>query len=382
MIYLDYAATAPLSPSVRLHIDKWLDVFGNPSSLHRLGMEAETLLASARETIHRALDAPKGQIIFTGGGTEANNFAIFGSAAQLGQRGKHAITTAVEHPAVLEAFKAIEKQGWSVTYISPNARGDIAAADILQAIRSDTVLVSMMHVNNETGAVFPVAELGKALRAMPKIRYHVDGTQAFGKIPVDLGQLDIDLYTVSAHKLGGLKGTGGLFKRHGIEMSPHIVGGGQEFGLRSGTENVLGAIAFASAADEAVNHLASTSQENAYRLRQSFVDGLDEISGWRVVRPTVVSPYVVSAILPGLKGEVVVHALEQVGVIVSSGSACSSARGKQRVSHVLQAMGMTQKDAEGSVRFSWNPRITQSELDQTLQLVAQQTTWLRNMLRR
>lgn len=381
IIYLDYAATAPLHPVVRQHINEWLDVFGNPSSLHRMGMEAESLLALARERIQTAIDAPKGQLVFTGGGTEANNLAVFGSVRQLANRGKHVITTAVEHPAVLEACRAIEREGWRVTYLQPDVHGDIQTEDVLKVIQNDTVLISMMHVNNETGALFPIAELGDALRAYPKIRFHVDGTQALGKIPVSLRELGVDLYTMSAHKVGGLKGTGALFRRQGVELVPHIVGGGQEFGLRSGTENVLGAIAFAKAVEAALDEIKATSSADAMKRYHEFVRGLKSISGWQVIQPTSCSPYIVSAMLFGLKGEVVVHALETSGVIVSSGSACSTARGKQSVSHVLQAMGVPHQEAQGVVRFSWHPGLSQSKLNKALTHISHQTEWLQRMLR-
>ncbi|TDY46680.1 cysteine desulfurase [Alicyclobacillus sacchari] len=381
-LYLDYAATAPLSSVVRARLHEWIDVFGNPSSLHRIGMEAEALLSEARKTLRQALGADHGDIVFTGGGTEANNLAIFGSAALLQNRGRHLVTTAVEHPAVREAFGRLAEHGFEVTHVRPTNQGDIAVNDVLAAVRDDTSLVSVMHVNNETGAIFPVEALADKLSAWPKVRFHVDGTQALGKIPVSLADnTNIHLYTVSGHKVGGLKGVGALYVRQGVRLSPHVVGGGQEFGLRSGTENVLGAISFAEAAREAVQDMEAARQD-AHAHRQSFIEGLERIGHWVVFSPASASPYIVYAALPGLKGEVIVHALEEKGVYVSAGSACSSGKRSRHTSHVLAAMGVDKRVADGAVRFSWHPRTSQAELEQALTLVAERTRWLLDMMGR
>lgn len=380
-IYLDFAATAPLHPAVREKMPEWLDVFGNPSSLHRIGMKAEDLLADARRSLLQSIGVRAGQFIFTGGGTEANNLAIFGSVWKQRDRPGHAITTAVEHPAVLEAYRRLEKDGWSVTYIRPDANGDIHTEDVVGAIREDTVLVSVMHVNNETGARFPIEALAQALQAYPRVRFHVDGTQGFGKIQLALANHAIDLYAFSAHKLGGLKGTGGLYIRPGVQLDATVVGGGQEFGLRSGTENVLGAIAFATAARESVQAM-NRDLGTATARRNQFVHGLKSIRGWQLFEPSDVSPYIVCASLPGLRGEVVVHALEEEELYISTGSACSSARGHQKRSHVLDAMQVRRDWADAAVRFSWHPDTTDEELGQALRRIEKRTDWLLKMMGR
>jgi cysteine desulfurase len=381
VIYLDWAATAPLHPAVREKVPEWMDVFGNPSSLHRLGMEAENVLSEARRTMLESLGARGGQFVFTGGGTEANNLAIFGSVFAQRDRHAHVVTTAVEHPAVLEAYRRLEQLGYEVSYVRPREDGDLDWTDVIRAVREDTVLVSVMHVNNETGAVFPIERLAQELDKFPRVRFHVDGTQAFGKIPFSVGDHAIDLYACSAHKVGGLKGVGGLYIRPRVKLDPHVVGGGQEFGFRSGTENVLGAIAFATAAKASVDAV-HRQLPYAGERRRRFVEGLRAIPGWNVIDPPNVSPYIVCATLPGLKGEVIVHAFEEQGLYVSAGSACSSARSRQKRSHVLEAMNIRREWADAAVRFSWHPTTTDDELNQALQVVERQSTWLLRMLGR
>ncbi|MFD1677336.1 cysteine desulfurase family protein [Alicyclobacillus fodiniaquatilis] len=377
-LYLDHASTSPLRPTVKQCVTEALDIYGNPSSLHHLGMIAETRLSKARAQVLAALGARNGQLVFTSGGTEANNLAILGSAVQLKNRGRHMITTAVEHPAVLEPMRQLERQGWDVTYIAPDANGDIAVSDILQAVREDTVLVSVMHVNNETGAIMPVQKLAAQLKAYPKLRLHVDGTQALGKMPLYLGKWPIDLYTVSAHKIGALKGTGALYVREGLRLSPLVHGGGQEFGLRSGTENVVGAIAFGLAAQEVSEHLGDANL--AVQHYEQFVAGLRAIPGWTVYQPKTASFYIVAASLAGLRGEVIVHALEAQGLYISAGSACSTAQGTKKRSHVLTAMGVEARQAEAFVRFSWQPETPWSQLAAALEIVREQTSWLKSMV--
>lgn len=382
-LYLDYAATAPLRESVRNRVLATLDVFGNPSSLHRIGIDAEDELSRARKDLAQAMHVPKGygQLIFTGGGTEANNLAIFGLAQVLARRGRHAVTTAIEHPAVRECFRRLEAMGWTVTYVRPQASGDITLSDIMDAIQEDTTLLSLMHVNNETGAILPIREVTQALQSHPKVRIHVDGTQALGKIPVSMKELAVDVYTVSAHKVGGLKGTGALFVREGVRLEPHVVGGGQEFGLRSGTENVLGAVAFAAAAKEAVVEMTA-DVDRALGRYDDFCRSIAAIPGWQLFIPHTHSPYILYGALTGLKGEVVVHALESEGLFVSSGSACSTAHGKQAISHVLDAMQVQSTVAQASVRFSWAPSTSGEMLAEAIQIVERQTAWLRQMMRR
>lgn len=378
-LYFDAAATTALLPEVRSAITTALDVYGNPSSLHGKGLASERAISEARTQVLRCLGVQGGRLVFTGSGTEANNLAIRGTAQKLRDRGRHLVTTQIEHPSVLETFRALEREGWQVTYVAPTRHGDVEAGAVLDAIRDDTVLVSVMHVNNETGAILPVAEVGEALRSRPKVRFHVDGIQAFGKIPRSVRGTHADLYTVSAHKIGAPKGVGALFIKDQASLEPVVYGGGQEFGLRSGTENVLGIVAMGEAAAIA-NALPAETWQRMESLADRLSAGLAAIPSCRLQRPLQASPYIVSAAFPGLRGEVLVHALEAKGLYVSTGSACSSKGGHATASHVLQAMGRTDEEVTGTLRISmgwWN---TADQVDEALAIVGEQVRWLRSLL--
>lgn len=376
-LYFDTAATTPLLPEVKDALTAALDTYGNPSSLHHKGVQAEKFLDAARKHVQRVLGRPDGKVVFTGCGTEANNLAIRGVAKRAKARGKHAVTTQIEHPSVLETFRALEREGFEVSYVAPQADGNVAVQDVLSAVREDTFLVSTMHVNNETGAILPVAEIGAELSKRPRTVFHVDGIQAFGKIENCARTANADLYSVSGHKIGAPKGVGALFVRKGLELEPVLYGGGQEFGLRSGTENTLGIAAFGAAAQ------AATPRQNwpaMQSLMEQLLDGLQSIPDCRVQRPVMASPYIVSVSFPGLKGEVMVHALESQGLFVSTGSACSTHHGQVSDSHVLKAMHKPQVEITGTLRLSLGPRHTKADVDQAIQIVREQTTWLRNLL--
>ncbi|GMA49192.1 aminotransferase V [Alicyclobacillus contaminans] len=374
-VYFDTAATAPLLPVVQDALTASFHVYGNPSSLHRKGVEAEALLKAARQAVLKVLGTSRGQIIFTGGGTEANNLAIFGTVRQHRNRGRHLVTTQIEHPSVAKAFEALAADGWSVTTVAPNADGTISAERVLDAVTDDTVLVSVMHVNNETGALLPVVEIGQALAKRPKVLFHVDGIQAFGKVPKPLQTLPVDLYTLSAHKVGALKGVGALYVREGVRIAPLLHGGGQEQGLRSGTENVLGIHALAVAA-EALAGRVDEHWQHVTRLHDHFVERLAQVPRCRLHLPASKSPYIVHASFPGLKGEVLVHALEADGVYVSTGSACSTRGGHAKASPVLTAMGLPAEEVTGSLRFSFGPWHTMDDLDRVVSVLTDKVRWL------
>lgn len=379
-VYFDVAATTPISPAVKDIMMASIAIYGNPSSLHHKGLEAEAQLMNARKEILCTLGTNHriGRIVFTSGGTEANNLAIFGSVNLRSKRPQHIVTTAIEHKAVLEPLAELCRDGCEVTYVQPCADGDIRAADVLAALREDTVLVTMMHVNNETGAILPVEEVGKSIAANPKIKFHVDGTQAHGKIPIHLPSMKADMYTVSGHKIGGPKGIGALYVRNGLKLAPRTFGGNQEHGMRAGTENVLGAIAMAQAVLDAKDAVQEMNQfeceANAQLLIQTLLD-----CGYHVYLPEEKVPFIISASLPGLRGEVIVHALESVGLYVSTGSACSS---KSKESHVLAAMGISLKEQMGTIRISFLPRTTRQEIDFACQMIQRQTNWLKQMVGR
>lgn len=378
-LYFDTAATTGLLTEVRDAMSGAFDLLGNPSSLHRKGVEAQRAVDEARKAVLRCLGVNHGRLVFTGCGTEANNLAIRGSALRLQGRGRHIVTTAIEHPSVLETCRALERNGWQVTYVSPTPDGGVSAESVLEAVREDTVLVSMMHVNNESGAMLPVAEVGKALRARPKTLFHVDGIQAFGKVKKSAQAIEADLYSVSGHKIGAPKGVGALYIRDGVTLEPVLYGGGQEHGLRSGTENVLGIIALGRAADVATA-LPTDTWGRVNKLAAKLCAGLGQVGGCRLERPAVSSPYIVSVSFPGLRGEVLVHALESKGLYVSTGSACSTRGGHSKASHVLRAMGRSEDEVTGTLRFSIGWWTTEDEVRRAVEIVDEQVKWLRSVV--
>ncbi|MBX5435603.1 MAG: cysteine desulfurase [Alicyclobacillaceae bacterium] len=378
-LYFDTAATTPLLPEVRQALTGAFEVFGNPSSLHRKGIEAEEAVERARAQVQQLLGVRGGRLVFTGSGTEANNLAILGVARRFAGRGRHLVTTMVEHPSVLEPFRRLERDGWQVTFVPPDRDGAVPAGRILEAVRDDTVLVSVMHVNNETGAILPVLHVGEALRARPRTLFHVDGVQAFGKLGSPLRDLRADMYTLSGHKIGAPKGIAALWVRDGLELEPIVYGGGQQYGLRSGTENVPGIVALGAAA-AAAQRAFPDSLAHVQALADRLCLGLSGIPGCVVNRPPEASPYIVNVSFPGLRGEVLVHAFEAAGLYVSTGSACSSRRGKVEASHVLRAMGRSQAEITGAIRFSLGRWHTAEMVDRAVAVVAEQTAWVRRMM--
>ncbi len=352
MIYLDNSATTKPFPEV---VDAFATVashyFANPSSLHGLGMKAERLLKQAREQIAAMLDVKPSEIVFTSGGTEANNFAIKGVAWQYRRRGRHIITTEIEHPSVAEPCRQLEELGFEVTYLPVGPDGRVSAEQVARALRDDTILVSVMHVNNEVGAVQPIEEIGAVLARHPKTLFHVDRVQGIGKVPLDVKRCGIDLFTVSAHKFHGLRGAGLLYVRDGVRLTPLIAGGGQERQLRSGTENVAAIVAMAKAL-----RLALERYERDIgwlrELKAEWLQALAAIPGLSINTPERDSaPHIINFSLPsGIKPEVFVHELEKSEIYVSTTSACSSKR--RAPSKTLLAMGVGEGRAERGIRIS------------------------------
>ena len=358
LIYFDYAATAPVRPEA---LDAMMDAlgrFGNPSSRYGYGREAALRVKEDREAIAQAFGCAPGELFFTSCGTEGDNWAIRRGAELNRRRGKHIVTTAVEHAAVLETCKDLERQGYEVTYLKPDRAGRVAAEQLAAALRPDTALVSMMLVNNETGAVLPVADCVKAVKAYdPAILFHCDGVQGFLKTPEPLGKLGADLMAVSGHKIGAPKGIGALYVKKGVRLRPLLTGGGQEDGLRSGTEATAQIAAFAAAARACAadpGRLERTAAIKEYTLSQlkEAVPKLEVISAGD-------APHICAVTLPGYKSEVVVRVLGDRGVCVSSGSACH--RGKP--SHVFAAMGLPKPWLDGALRLSFSPDSTREEAD-------------------
>lgn len=380
-LYFDGAATTPLLPEVEQALVNSFSAYGNPSSLHAMGVAADRRVQGARLAVLECLGARSGRVVFTGGGTEANNLAIAGVLRRFRSRGRHIVTSGVEHPSVLETVRGWEREGWEVTFVPPQRDGNVLAEDVFAAVRADTVLVSLMHVNNETGAILPVVDVGRMLLDRPKTVFHVDGVQAFGKLRTDDAIRVADLYSISGHKIGAPKGVGALYVRDGLELEPLCYGGGQEFGLRSGTENTLGIVGLASAAAVASKHREENFASRT-ALSEALCLGLAMIPGCVLQRPSSASPYVVSASFPGLRGEVLVHAFEAQGLFVSTGSACSSHGGHVTRSHVLAAMGRSEAEITGTIRFSLGWWSTAQMVEQALSVVSEQVRWLAGVTRR
>jgi cysteine desulfurase len=354
MLYLDNSATTSIHPEVRKIICDVLEKhFGNPSSLHKKGVEAEKLLNKSREIVAQSLQVNPQEIIFTSGGTEGDNLAVKGVALQYHKRGRHIITSQIEHPAVKESCRQLEELGFEVTYLGVDKYGFIAPEDLLQSIRPDTILVSIMHVNNEVGSIQPIAKIGDILKKHHKIFFHVDAVQGFAKVPLKVKEWGIDLLTISGHKIHGPKGVGALYVKDGIKIVPLLAGGGQEAGIRSGTENVPGIVGLAKSCQIAREIFVGNSKKMLDLRKQCISMIKDKLPEAIINGPECgeVSPYILNLSVPRLKGEVLVHALEKEGIYVSTGSACSSK--KNITSPVLDAMGIDQETKLGSIRVSF-----------------------------
>ncbi|API89172.1 aminotransferase V [Marinilactibacillus sp. 15R] len=358
MIYLDNSATTKIDSSVLDTFNKVNSMyFGNPSSLHELGETTTGLLTQSRNLIAETIDVKPEEIFFTSGGTEGDNWVVKGTAIEKISFGKHLITSEIEHPAVLESVKQLENMGWEVTYLPVDSRGIISVEKLRHALREDTVLVSVMAVNNETGSVQPIEQIGEALKDYPSIHFHVDAVQTVGKIDLKLGeQSRVDMAVFSGHKFHGPKGTGFVYVKKGRKLAPLLSGGGQEAGLRSGTENVPGIVAMAKALKLISEKQAGTQTELTLELKKY----LDTKKNIEVFSPDQRAPHILCFGIKGIKGEVTVHALEKRGVYVSTTSACSS---KKKVeSSTLLAMGIPKKRAETAIRVSLSEDNTLAEL--------------------
>lgn len=381
-VYLDNSATTPVLPTVASVMQKVLvEDFGNPSSLHRKGVVAERIKTEARRTLAAACGVGESQFFFTSGGTEANNLAIKGVARRRKRRGTHLVTTKIEHPSVLYAFRALEAEGFSVTYLDVNHEGFVEPAAVVAALQADTILVSMMHVNNEVGTVLPVAAVSQLIKQTnPDTLFHVDAVQSFGKLPVRPQDWQADLVTISAHKIHGPKGTGALYKRDAVLLEPLLHGGDQESGMRPGTENTAGIAGFAKATELALRN----REENLIHLqtlKDRFLANLMEtISDITVNSPSGGAPHILNINVAGIKGEVLVHALEEKGVYLSTGSACHSHRADP--SHVLLAMGRKDKEIEASLRISFSMQNTKDDIDYALARLQEAVDNLRLFTRR
>ena len=356
--YLDNAATTPVCPEAAEAAVRMMTAnFGNPSSTHALGRAAREELKKARETIAASIGAQPGEIFFTAGGTESDNWALRSGAQLMRHKGKHIISSTVEHDAIRKSLDELERLGYEVTRLSPAADGAIHADALAAALRPDTILVSLMLVNNETGAVSDVAAFSRTIRAAgcPAL-LHTDAVQGYCKLPFTVKSLGADMITLSAHKINAPKGTGALYVRSGVKLPPFLLGGGQEGGLRSGTENMPGIAAFAAAA-------AAAMADKGYRERMNALRE-HTLARLRAENPPLVvigggAPHLLCVSLPGWRSEVLLNFLDARGVSISKGSACK--RGAR--SHVLEAMGLDARVIDGAVRVSFSRLTTQEETD-------------------
>ncbi|MDF2925042.1 MAG: cysteine desulfurase [Paenibacillaceae bacterium] len=371
-IYLDHAAATPLLPEV---LDVMLPLlreqFGNPSSLHRFGRSARSVITAARDSIARQLNCRSKELIFTSGGTEADNLALFGTAVVPPGTKNHIIATSIEHHAVLHSCSRLEQSGYELTYLSVDSDGLISIEELRSAIRPETLLITVMYGNNEVGTIQPIAEIGLLAREH-NILLHVDAVQAAGILPIDLAVLPVDLMSFSAHKLGGPRGVGALYCAPRVLLSPLLHGGSQEKNKRAGTEDVAGIAGFAEAFRFAAANLAE-KQLYLENLRLRMIAGLDRelgSDGYVVNGPATSSqrlPHILNVSFPGCGTETLLMNLDLAGVAAASGSACTS--GSLELSHVLAAMGLPQEVASSAVRFSFGTSTSQEEIDQACQIV-------------
>lgn len=364
MVYFDNSATTKPYKEVIDEVCECMErYFGNPSSAHRLGLEAERKIKTARERVAKLIGASPLEIVFTSGGSEANNTALKGIIA----KGDHIITSKIEHPSILHTLEALEAEGYEVTYMDVDSRGLINIEDLKKSIKANTRLITIMHVNNEIGSIEPVNDIIKAVREInKKTRVHIDAVQSLGKLKIDVKKLDVDLMSLSSHKIHGPKGVGALFIKKGLVVKSLITGGGQEMDIRSGTENLPGISGFGIAA-EIIGTKLERERYNISNLKKHFIERLDEID-----KTVVNSPQdgfhidnILNVSFEGVRGEVLLHALEDFNIFVSTGSACSAKRSSHK-NYVLPSIGLKPCYVEGAIRFSFSYGNTLEEVDFTI----------------
>lgn len=376
MIYLDNAATTMPSEAAKNAMLTAVECFGNPSSLYGLGLDVEKLINESKMTISSMLGVDKKEIFFTSGGTEANNMAIFGAAYARQKRGKHIVTTKIEHPSVLECFKRLEDEGFEATYLDVASDGVPKVETLEDVLREDTVLVSIMYVNNETGMITPIEKIKSVIRKLsPNALFHCDCVQAFGKIPVKPKIIGADMISISSHKIHGFKGTGALYIKNGVKLHPLICGGEQQNEVRPGTENVGGILAFGAAAEQCntdntglVEFRKKFKDKILANIENTIINGADEGNSGSVINVSFL----------GIKSEILLHALEKYEIYVSTGSACSSH--KPSLSHVLKAMGKSREEIGSAVRFSFDKPLKDEELEYTISSIKKEVENIRKYM--
>lgn len=376
MVYFDNSATTkPLKEVAEIMKEVFYEYYGNPSSLHLFGKKAEDKLIESRKIIANTIGASPNEIIFTSGGSESNNFLIKGFA----KPGTHIITSKIEHPSVLNTCEQLKKLGVEVTYINVDNEGKIDIEELKSSIKKNTVLVSVMHVNNEIGVIQDIKKIASIVHEnSSRAKFHVDAVQSYGKLKINPKAMGIDLMSVSAHKIYGPRGIGFAYVRKGLMPEPLICGGGQEANFRSGTENVPAITAFAYAAED-IHKKMQDNYEKVNKIKKYFIDKLAKIDGIKINSKMSDSylPHVLNVSFAGVRGEVFVHALEDKDIYVSTGSACSSK--KKHKSHVLCSIGLDDGDIEGAIRFSFSPENTLEEVDYTVDNIEKTLEFLRRL---
>ncbi|CCZ05361.1 cysteine sulfinate desulfinase/cysteine desulfurase and related enzymes [Eubacterium sp. CAG:603] len=368
--YLDNSATTKVFDEVKdIMVETMLKDYGNPSSMHLRGVEAEKYVKEARENIAKTLKVDEKEIVFTSGGTESNNMAIIGTALANRRAGNHIITTAVEHASVHNTMEFLAEQGFRITYLNVNESGVINIKDLEDAICDDTILISVMYVNNEIGSVMPISEIAEVIKAKkPDVVFHVDAIQAYGKYHIYPRRMGIDLLSVSGHKIHGPKGSGFLYVRDKLKIKPIIYGGGQQKGMRSGTENVPGIAGIGVAAKKIYENF-DENIDRLYELKDYLIDELSKIENVRIhsKKGRDFAPQIVNASFVGVRSEVLLHSLEDRKIYVSAGSACST--NKHTVSATLKGIGLDFDEIESAIRFSFCIFTTKEEIDYTVSVI-------------
>lgn len=360
MSYFDHcASTPPYDEVVQTMMEVMRSQYANPSSLHRSGTEADKLIERSRSVIADQFQTRQGRWVFTSGGTESNNLALKGAAKQYRNRGNHIVTTQIEHASVYETLGQLEQEGFRVTYLPVNKTGHVELEQVKEALTDETILVSIMHVNNEIGTVQPIEQIGRFLKEYPKILFHVDAVQSIGKLPISLEEWGIDMLSGSSHKLRGPKGVGYLYVREGISLYPLFTGGSQEGGYRPGTQNVPGIVASAKALRMSFESMTER-QKRMTGLKKQLIQIIEEIPELKLNGSEPAASHIVHFSYPGMKPEVIIHMLEQHGIMASTKSACSSKDDKP--SRVLLAIGASREQATGGVRISFGDEHEESDI--------------------
>lgn len=382
--YLDNSATTVVVAPVKdIMIKTMCEDFGNPSSLHLKGVDAEKYVKKAREIIAKSIKVDEKEIIFTSGGTESNNLALIGTALANQRAGKHIITTCFEHASVLSTMDFLKNMGFEITYLAVDSDGKIDLNQLKESLRADTILVSVMYVNNEIGAVEPVSEISKIIKAYnPDIVFHVDAIQAYGKYIINPKKQGIDLLSVSGHKIHGPKGSGFLYVSGKVKLKPIIYGGGQQKGMRSGTENVPAIAGLGEAVKYSYDNF-NEKIEKLYSLKDYFIDEVSKIDNVRInsKKGKESAPHIVSVSFIGVRSEVMLHTLEDRGIFVSAGSACSSNKQKN-VSATLKGIGLKPEEIDSTIRFSFCYETTKEEIDYAVDVIKENIAMLRKYVRK